>query len=167
MRAQKSLSIGVLLITLFLITAILTGINWINTIEQNPEQASLDKPYLRQIHSSFLEKKMWANYPSVPTSDKLIHIPTLVSIGVLLLMVCISLGYKKHCSSISIGLGCLAVGLIHYLVGTWALSDVGFFGYPPRLWLDVALLGLLYSSAACALFAAMDILRIGIIKTKK
>ena len=167
MTAQKSLCIGVLLITLFLITAILTGINWINTIEQNPEQASLYKPYLRQIHSPFLQKELWQNYPSVPAFDKLIHIPTLVSAGVLLLVVCISLGYKRHCSSIGIGLGCLAVGLMHYLVATWALSDGGFFGYTPRIWVDVALLGLLYSAAACALFAAMDILSIGIIKTQK
>ena len=168
MTAQKSLCIGVLLIALFLITAILTGINWINTIEQNPEQASLDKPYLRQIHSPFLQKELWQNYPSVPASDKLIHIPSLVSVGVLVLMVCILLGYKKHYSSISIGLGCLAVGLVHYLLGTWALSDdIGFLGYPPRLWLNVALMGLLYASPVCALFAAMDILRIGIVKTKK
>ena len=167
MTAQKSLSIGILLIALFLVTAILTGINWITAFEQNPDQASLDRPYLRQIHSPFLQKELWQNYPSVPAFAQLINIPVLVSAGVLLLMVCISLGYKRHCSSIGIGLGCLAVGLMHYLVGSWALSDGGFFGYTPRIWVDVALLGLLYSSAACALFAAMDILSIGIIKPQK
>ena len=167
MQVRKSLSIGVLLIALFFITAIFTGINWLDMIENISGGAALVGQVSQgQIHSLFLEKQMWANYPSVPASDKLIHIPTLVSTGVLLLIVCFLLGYRKSCSSVYVGLGCLGVGLIHYLVGSWVLSGNGVFGYS-GLWVAVTLLGLLYSSIACALFAAMDILGIGIVKAKK
>ena len=144
-----------LFISLFIITVIFTGVHWLENIEEWPETINFEKFSAGHAYLLFSAKAIWAQYPSMPSFENIFYIPVLISSGAFLFVVWYFLSRKF--SIIGIGLACVAVGAFHYLAGMLALSNSPVLESSSR-WIAVMLLGVLYSCAGCAIFAAWDIL---------
>ena len=149
----------VLVVVLFAITVLCTGIYY---LQQN--QGALAEPEAEQIatgniHTLVFSSGLWSQYPSFPSVETLVYVPALVSSGFLLTVLVYLLGFRKKKHLLSTSLGCLFVAALHYLVGMWALAGNTVFEYAGR-WLAVMLVGMLYCCIGCVVFAGADVLKI-------
>lgn len=171
---RRILSVAVLFLSVFLITAIPTAFITLD-IGPWPSHDFINKLQQGHLYLIFFTKSTWANYPSFPYyySQGFIDIPTFLYGGFLILCMCYFLGYRRKWQFIYIGLLCLAIGLISYSIRVKILLNLGISHYPysadPDTWgrySVMMLIELLYSSVACAVFAVLDIFKINFSRQK-
>lgn len=157
-KMHRVISGLVLVVVLFVITVLCTGIYY---LQQQESLAGIeaDQVATGNIHGLFLSSSLWSQYPSFPSVRFLIYVPALVSSGFLLTLLVYLLGFRKKKHLLAASLGCLFAAALHYLVGMWALAGNTVFEYAGR-WLAVMLVGALYCCIGCAVFAGADVLKI-------
>ena len=148
----------VLVVVLFVITVLCTSICYLQQAQESLTELEAEQIATGNIHALIFSRNLWSQYPSFPSAHFLIYVPALVSSGLLLSVVVYLLGFKKKKHLLSVSLGCLLAGGLHYMVGMWALSGNTVFDYAGR-WLGVMLVGALYCCIGCAVFAGADVVK--------
>ena len=99
------------------------------------------------LHPLLLTKAFWSAYPQLPPITALIHIPTLIFVGLILLTLWTRFGLRKEMSSIGIALLSQGAAAVPYAVGLWALTDNASQAYAVK-WVSLMLLGVVYCSVS-------------------
>ena len=149
----------VLVVVLFAITVLCTGIYYLQQNQESLAEPEAEQIAVGNIHTLVFSSGLWSQYPSFPSVEFLIYVPALVSSGFLLAVLVNLSGFRKKRHLLSASLGCLFAAALHYLVGMWALSGNTVFEYAGR-WIAVMLVGMLYCCIGCVVFAGADVLKI-------
>ncbi len=157
---NKSLSIIVLVVSLFLITVLCTGVNLL--LHDFPiEQLDFDKFDKGHVHLIFFTQYFQAMYPDLRLSEKFIFIPAMLFASAITLVAYYFLSYRKKCPAVYLGAASMVGGLIPYFTGMWVLRDntsPDYCGW----WVAVMLLGMLYCWIAGVMFMVLDIFNVDI-----
>ena len=156
---HRVLSGLVLVVVLFVITVLCTGIYYLLQHQASLTELEAEQIAAGNIHTLVFSSSLWSQYPSFPSAEFLIYVPALVSSGFLLTVLVYLLGFRKKKHLLSASLGCLFAAALHYLVGMWALAGNTVFESAGR-WLAVMLVGMLYCCIGCVVFAGADVLKI-------
>ena len=163
-KMHRVLSGLVLVVVLFAITVLCTGIYYLQQHQESLAEPEAEQIAVGNIHTLVFSSALWSQYPSFPSVEFLIYVPALVSSGFLLAVLVNLLGFRKKGHLLSASLGCLFAAALHYLVGMWALAGNTVFEYAGR-WIAVMLVGMLYCCIGCVVFAGADVMKITLDKT--
>ncbi len=159
---NKALSIIVLVVSLFLITVLCTGVNLL--LHDFPiEQLDFDKFVKGHVHLIFFTQHFRAMYPDLQPSGTFIFIPAMLFASAITLVIYYFLSYREKCRAVYVGLACMVSGLIPYFTGMWILRDNTSLDYC-GWWIAVMLLGMLYCCIAGMMFMVLDIFNVDIAK---
>ena len=161
---RRTLSVAVLILSMFFITVVTTAYHTLNC-GSFENQDFINKLQQGRLWMLLFAKQTWANYPSFPAYRCMLHIPTFLYAGFLILCTYYFLARRRKWRLVYVGLLCLAIGLISCSVRLKILLNLGIGHYPysasPDTWgrySAMMFIELVYSSAACAVFAILGML---------
>jgi hypothetical protein len=157
---QRKINVLVVIGCLLIGSIVLSGISMLMNFDK-PGEIDMDKLSQGRMGHILLTSTFWSQYPSSPAVEKfcvLFQLRAFLLTGPFIFGAYYFLRYRKKCSFLMVGLASLLAGFVAYLTGWVALignTDPSNCGP----WVATMLIGVLYSTLACAAFVGAGIAR--------